>query len=120
MTRRDRIVLLPRVVRLDPVLFAASSTRVEQPHRADLTQASKRLTWVRHIRITGHTDSRGNADRNRALGLRRADSVRSILAQGNAGVRMEISSQGERSPAAPNSTEQGRAQNRRVMVVIRY
>lgn len=120
VTRTDRTVLLPRVVRLDPVLFEASSTQVGAPDRAALVKISKRLDHVRLIRIIGHADDRGGAARNQELGGQRAEAVRSILGRGNGGIRMEVSSQGERSPVADNSTAKGRAQNRRAMVVIRY
>ncbi len=120
VTRTDRIRLLPRQVRLDPVLFDVSSARVDKPYRAYLTRISKRLAYVRLIRITGHTDNDGTPADNFKLGLDRAKAVRAILAQGHRRIKTDVFSRGESAPVASNGTARGRAQNRRAIVVIRY
>ena len=72
------------------------------------------------IEIEGHTDSVGLADRNEAIGLRRAESVRALFSElGVALNRMSTISRGERSPAASNLTQAGRAANRRVALIIK-
>jgi len=70
------------------------------------------------IAIEGHTDSTGNAPHNLDLSKRRAASVKAALAAGgiDAG-RMTTDGFGQTKPVAPNDTEIGRAQNRRVEVV---
>ena len=72
-----------------------------------------------YIEIQGHTDSTGTADYNQTLGEERADAVRLFLnEQGVALNRMNTISYGETAPVADNKTKAGRAQNRRVNIVV--
>jgi peptidoglycan-associated lipoprotein len=72
-----------------------------------------------YIEIQGHTDSTGTADYNETLGEERADAVRLFLnEQGVALNRMNTISYGETAPVADNKTKAGRAQNRRVNLVV--
>jgi len=67
------------------------------------------------IRIEGHTDNRGAESMNRDLSQRRADSVRNYLVdRGVSPERLAATGFGESQPIAPNDTEEGRANNRRV------
>ena len=69
------------------------------------------------ITITGYTDSIGSEAYNLKLGMARAVSVRSYLAsKGVDALRMTADSKGEADPIAPNSTPEGRQQNRRVVI----
>lgn len=71
------------------------------------------------VEIVGHTDSSGPETYNRTLSQRRADSVRQFLE--SRGVDASILSargEGEANPLADNATRQGRAQNRRVDILI--
>ncbi|MEA3461268.1 MAG: OmpA family protein [Bacteroidota bacterium] len=70
--------------------------------------------------ITGHTDAVGTTSYNQALGMRRAESVRSYFAgQDIAADVMETSSMGESEPVADNATPRGRAENRRTEILIK-
>jgi len=72
------------------------------------------------VTIIGHTDSTGTPAINNPLSLARAQSVRDYL--GNRGVntsRVQTSGRGDREPVASNSSEAGRAQNRRVEIFVR-
>jgi outer membrane protein OmpA-like peptidoglycan-associated protein len=70
-----------------------------------------------NITITGYTDSIGSEAYNLKLGMARAMSVRSYLASKGVDVsRMTADSKGEADPIAPNSTAEGRQQNRRVVI----
>ena len=72
-----------------------------------------------YIEIQGHTDSTGTADYNQSLGEERAEAVRLFLnEQGVALNRMNTISYGETAPVADNKTKAGRAQNRRVNIVV--
>jgi len=72
-----------------------------------------------HIRIEGHTDSRGSDSYNLRLSQRRADSVRRYLEQqGVSPSRMTSVGFGETRPIASNATRVGREANRRVEFVI--
>jgi outer membrane protein OmpA-like peptidoglycan-associated protein len=71
------------------------------------------------IEVAGHTDSVGSASYNQQLSERRANSVASYL--GNRGIdraRMVTIGAGKDHPIASNTTEEGRAQNRRVEITI--
>ncbi len=73
------------------------------------------------ILIGGHTDSRGQDEANRALSQRRADAVKTYLA--NKGVsrdRMRAVGFGETQPVASNDTAAGRAKNRRVQFTVEF
>jgi len=70
--------------------------------------------------ITGHADATGTETYNQALGMRRAESVKSyFVGEGIPAERIETSSQGERVPVADNATPQGRAENRRTEIIIK-
>lgn len=67
------------------------------------------------IEIAGHTDNTGSAATNLRLSQARADAVRTYLAtKGVAPARMVARGYGPDQPVAPNTTRDGRAQNRRV------
>lgn len=70
------------------------------------------------IKITGHTDNRGDADLNRELGLKRAEIVRSaLIRRGAPEKQLQVTSMGESKPIASNNTQEGRQQNRRVEIM---
>jgi outer membrane protein OmpA-like peptidoglycan-associated protein len=78
--------------------------------KADLTR----------LRVEGHTDNVGEADYNRRLSTRRAEMVaRDLAARGLPAAHMEVRGQGMSMPVADNTTEAGRAQNRRVTILVR-
>ncbi|MBX3653271.1 MAG: OmpA family protein [Ramlibacter sp.] len=71
------------------------------------------------IRIIGHTDSTGPDSVNDPLSLQRAASARDYLAaHGVDPQRVMINGRGEHEPIADNSTEAGRARNRRVEIYL--
>jgi outer membrane protein OmpA-like peptidoglycan-associated protein len=74
----------------------------------------------RSVALEGHADSTGSEAFNERLGLARAEVVRQYLAdqlQVPADT-IGVVSYGENSPAAPNTTPEGRAQNRRVVIKV--
>ncbi len=71
------------------------------------------------IEIAGHTDNVGGSDYNRQLSQRRASAVAQYLtSKGISEQRILTAGGGEEHPIASNSTEQGRAANRRVEVTL--
>jgi outer membrane protein OmpA-like peptidoglycan-associated protein len=71
------------------------------------------------VNVIGYTDSTGGQDLNMRLSQQRADSVASsLIAQGVAANRIRTSGMGPANPIASNSTEQGKAQNRRVEITL--
>jgi len=71
------------------------------------------------ILIQGHTDSQGDAERNKELSQARADAVRDYLVSKEIDIsRMSTSGLGEDYPIGDNNTRAGRAENRRVEFII--
>ncbi|MCB0998723.1 MAG: flagellar motor protein MotB [Acidimicrobiales bacterium] len=71
------------------------------------------------IRIEGHTDSVGDEYDNYELSADRALAVLRFLSlQGGFDERIELAGRGEWDPIADNATEEGRAQNRRVEIIV--
>ncbi|HEV7667610.1 MAG TPA: OmpA family protein [Thermoanaerobaculia bacterium] len=73
-----------------------------------------------YIEVQGHTDAVGSDDYNEDLGQTRAQAVRNYLARQHQLPlhRMNVISYGELAPIADNKTAEGRAQNRRVALVV--
>lgn len=71
------------------------------------------------VKIIGHTDSDGDDAANLVLSQKRSEAVRAALSSdfGIDGSRMETDGKGEVEPAAPNTTAEGKAGNRRVEFV---
>jgi outer membrane protein OmpA-like peptidoglycan-associated protein len=73
----------------------------------------------RNVLIEGHTDSVGKDDYNLALSQKRADSVKAkLVGEGIKAGRITTVGYGKKFPVAGNDTKSGKAQNRRVDVVI--
>jgi outer membrane protein OmpA-like peptidoglycan-associated protein len=72
-----------------------------------------------YVEVQGHTDAKGAKDYNYKLGEERAEAVRRYLNQhGVALNRIGTISYGPDAPVAPNTDKTGRAQNRRVVLIV--
>lgn len=72
-----------------------------------------------NITIQGHACNLGTEAHNMVLSKRRAETVRNLLVKkGIAKKRVKVEAYGYSRPMASNDTEEGRAQNRRVEVVV--
>lgn len=103
------------------VNFDFDKSDIRPDSRPVLDEAIATLSENPMIRVSvqGHTDSRGTEEYNMKLSERRANAVyRYLVAGGIAPARMEVVGMGESNPVADNSTDSGRAQNRRVELVI--
>lgn len=103
------------------VLFAPDSAEVSADARARIEELAQEMAerGVGEATVTGHTDSvQGGVD-NQALSEQRAGAVADLLAPAleGTGVTLAVAGRGAGEPVADNSTEQGRAENRRVTVV---
>ena len=91
---------------------------VVKPQYFELLRNVKDYAEQNDLRLTiiGHTDSKGTDAYNMALGMRRAIAVRDKLLEfGLDPARiLGVESRGESEPIAPNDTEQGRFENRRI------
>jgi outer membrane protein OmpA-like peptidoglycan-associated protein len=71
------------------------------------------------VRLIGHTDATGNDADNLRLSVERAERVKgALVAAGIAADRIEVEGRGATEPKAPNDTDAGRAQNRRVELMV--
>ena len=110
------IVTLPQ-----DILFATDSTNVQPAMVADLQALANNVQVYADstIQVVGHTDSDGDASYNQQLSEGRANAVSSILiARGVPQSRLQAFGRGESQPLASNLTPEGKAQNRRVEIVI--
>ncbi|MBJ6760446.1 DUF4398 and OmpA-like domain-containing protein [Myxococcaceae bacterium JPH2] len=102
------------------VLFASGQTDLLPSARnrlGDVAGALKESS--RPLLIEGHTDSQGSDAFNEQLSLHRAERVRDYLvSQGVPADRIEVRGLGEYQPVASNRTAEGRANNRRVEIVV--
>jgi outer membrane protein OmpA-like peptidoglycan-associated protein len=110
------------VIRLVGLSFQ-SGQDVVQPSFRPLLEKLYRAAEVfprSQIVIEGHTDSYGGDEANLALSRRRADAVAAYLTREFQVPAFRLSSvgYGETQPIANNDTEQGRARNRRIDVII--
>lgn len=81
--------------------------------------ALQRLADGRALVIEGHTDDRGSADFNRRLSAARAETVRAYLVSRGVPPDLLVAvGKGEDQPVASNESPEGRANNRRVEIVI--
>ncbi len=87
-------------------------------HLADLATKLNGDNKNLYLEIQGHTDNLGNEGSKFAIGQARAEAVRLYLnQQGIALNRMAVISYSDTKPVADNKTEQGRAANRRVVIL---
>lgn len=107
----------------DRVKFKSDSYNLDKDSQAaldDFAGKVKALNEPVWIEIQGHTDDTGGNKYNDDLGQRRADAVRRYLSR-QASIplsRMSSISYGDTLPVAPNKTKKGRAENRRVVLVV--
>ena len=106
----------------DSVKFPLDQSKLSPEADARLAQLASQLKAENknvYLEVQGHTDATGDTAYNDRLGDNRAEAVRKFLSkQGVALSRMATISYGEAEPVAPNNTREGRAQNRRVAIVV--
>ena len=107
----------------DRVKFKSGKYELSKDSQAALDEFAgkvKALNAQYFIEIQGHTDNVGGKRYNEDLGERRAEAVRRYLSREQKLPlnRMSTISYGDTLPLAPNKTKAGRAQNRRVVIVV--
>ena len=106
----------------DAVKFPVNKFALSQEAEDKLKDFAERLKSENknvYLEIQGHTDSTGTPEFNMQLGEARAEAVRRFLnRQGIALNRMSTISYGQDEPVDSNKTKDGRAKNRRVVVVV--
>jgi outer membrane protein OmpA-like peptidoglycan-associated protein len=104
------------------VIFPSGKSELLPSARSKLSEVATALAHgdaSSRIIVEGHTDSVGSAEMNQALSLRRAESVRDeLVSQGVPAERVTVQGFGPTRPVADNDTPAGRANNRRVEIVV--
>lgn len=103
------------------ILFATDSAALRPTLQSDIRTVGQSILAYPEttVQVIGHTDNTGDAGYNLDLSQRRAQAVASLLmSEGVPGNRVQTIGRGEDQPVASNLTPEGRAQNRRVEIVI--
>jgi outer membrane protein OmpA-like peptidoglycan-associated protein len=103
------------------ILFDTGKSKLKPASKNDLTEFAKVLKEYKDtdLVVEGHTDNKGKKPLNKKLSLARAKAVISLLAaQGVAAGRLTPQGYADDRPIAPNTSEAGRTQNRRVQIQI--
>lgn len=94
--------------------------RAESKPTLDKIVAMLKSEQAMQLIIEGHTDSDGSDEHNQILSQKRAESVKSYLVSaGISSSRLFTEGYGESKPVAPNTNATGKAQNRRVELVVK-
>jgi outer membrane protein OmpA-like peptidoglycan-associated protein len=114
--------LYQEVLSDDAVKFPVNGDELSAEAKARLGEFATKLKGENrnvYVEIQGFTDASGDSKYNHKLGEARAEAVRRFLHQQGIPLnRMATISYGEEDPIAPNDTAAGRAQNRRVTIVV--
>jgi OOP family OmpA-OmpF porin len=109
------------VIELEGVYFDFDKATIKPEGKAVLNEAAALLKKHERVvvEVAGHTDSVGSEAYNQGLSERRANSVKDYLtSQGVTATRLSARGYGEAQPVASNDTKEGRAENRRVELIV--
>lgn len=104
-----------------PLVFEFDSDTVASTARENLLRVARELRelGIDRTLVRGHTDNVGTREYNFALSKRRADAVAKVLTEGGFPAdRVEATGHGFNQPLADNATADGRAKNRRVVIIV--
>ncbi|MCB1625315.1 MAG: OmpA family protein [Pseudomonadales bacterium] len=112
---------VPRAFVLDNLNFDSATSNLDAASSRTIDDVAKVLAAYpsAHVELQGHTDSSGDADKNRTLSQARATAVLNALVnRGIAADRLSARGFGADNPRVSNDTPEGRAENRRTEVVV--
>ena len=112
---------LQSAISATPVTFEKNAFNLTPADEQTLTQVADKLKAcpTAHAAVNGYTDNSGNESLNIPLSNSRAQSVADFLvAHGITGDRLTVTGFGSADPVADNNTAEGRAENRRVEIVV--
>jgi peptidoglycan-binding protein ArfA len=104
-----------------PVTFEKNAFNLTPADEQTLTQVADKLKAcpTAHAAVNGYTDNTGNESLNIPLSNSRSQAVADFLvAHGITGDRLTVTGFGSADPVADNNTAEGRAENRRVEIVV--
>jgi len=107
--------------RFNNLNFASGSAVIDAASKVEVDNLAAILNAYTevNVKIEGYTDSQGNPDSNQTLSQQRAEAVRNtLIAAGISDSRITSEGFGAANPVATNDTPEGRAQNRRIEVLI--
>jgi outer membrane protein OmpA-like peptidoglycan-associated protein len=113
----------PEIDPSTPILFDLGKATIHESSYDILEEAVLELRDNNdaYLIIDGHTDDIGSPSMNRVLSYKRAEAVKQYLKEmGISEKRLITIGHGEDSPVAPNTTDEGRAKNRRATMTIRH
>ncbi len=127
--RRVEIIVIGEARALDTMIFpsvalfprrsgelTAQGMKVLEENREKAREQLRRATYVE---VIGHTDDVGDDDYNQELSEQRAQSVRDYLVETGVNASKIVTvGAGETMPIASNKTDEGRAENRRVEILV--
>jgi len=126
--RAPAAVATPRPVSPEPapsgpwsIHFEVDSAEVPAGYEQQLGEVAGLLARdpELHLRVSGHTDARGEHDYNQRLSLDRAEATRDALVRaGVAAGRIEVRGYGPAQPLAPNDSVRNRSANRRAQIEL--
>ncbi|AMM27315.1 OmpA family protein [Acinetobacter pittii] len=103
------------------LLFDFNNAQLKQSHEAELLRLANQLNKydLNKLKIVGHTDDVGDATYNQKLSEERAQSVANLfLTRGFKKENIYVIGRGSTQPYVPNTTNENRAINRRVAIVV--
>jgi len=103
------------------LLFDFNNAQLKQSHEAELVRLVNQLNKydLNKLKIVGHTDDVGDATYNQKLSEERAQSVANLfLTRGFKKENIYVIGRGSTQPYVPNTTNENRAINRRVAIVV--
>ena len=110
------------IVRLVGLSFASGSAELEPDAETLLAKVQSAIGVFPQCNLTveGHTDAKGNADKNLVLSEQRAQAVKTYITDVMRipTFRIKASGYGDTRPIANNKTAEGRARNRRIDLII--
>jgi outer membrane protein OmpA-like peptidoglycan-associated protein len=112
---------VPKTFTFENLNFESGGTTLTPASNATVSDLTRVLQAYPNaqVKLVGYTDATGDVPGNKALSLARAKAVGDLLSRGGvAQTRITTDGLGEENPVAPNNTDEGRAKNRRIELVV--
>lgn len=103
------------------LLFDFNKSDIKPENGKEIVRLAKQLNKydLQKLKIVGHTDDIGNPEYNQKLSEERAQSVADIfLNEGFKQTNLNVIGRGSNQPFVPNTSDENRASNRRVAIII--